>query len=273
MLLGREPVVFALCEADAIRYTGSHAKGGRVRPATLILALCAAAAGVVMSQDGFESDSFATSAGELKITFLGHASLLFEQGGKVVHVDPWGSLADYTKLPKADLILVTHEHYDHLDPAAIRALRTSNTVVVMTSACVGRMRDGVVLKNGETRTLAGIKVEVVPAYNVRNRRDDGQPFHARGVGNGYILTFGDKRIYVAGDTENTPEMQALKDIDVAFLPMNMPYTMTPALVADAARSFRPRVLYPYHFGETDTAKLTALMKDVAGVEVRIRKMK
>jgi L-ascorbate metabolism protein UlaG (beta-lactamase superfamily) len=112
----------------------------------------------------------------------------------------------------------------------------------------------------------------VPAYNLAHKRPDGQPFHPRGNGNGYILTFGNVRVYVAGDTEDTPEMRALRGIDIAFLPMNLPYTMTPEMVADAARAFRPRILYPYHFGQTDPQALVRLLSDDAGIEVRVRRM-
>jgi L-ascorbate metabolism protein UlaG (beta-lactamase superfamily) len=115
-------------------------------------------------------------------------------------------------------------------------------------------------------------MEAVPAYNIVNKRPDGNPFHPKGAGNGYIVTFGDKRVYIAGDTENTPEMKALKNIDIAFLPMNLPYTMTPEMVADAAKAFKPRILYPYHFGETDTSKLVKLLQAEKGIEVRVRKM-
>jgi L-ascorbate metabolism protein UlaG (beta-lactamase superfamily) len=127
--------------------------------------------------------------------------------------------------------------------------------------------------NGEVRTVEGIRIEAVAAYNLVNMRSPGVPYHPKGRGNGYILTLGNKRVYVAGDTENTPEVKALKDIDIAFLPMNLPFTMTPAMVADAARAFKPKVLYPYHFGETDTSTLTDLLKDTPEVEVRIHKMK
>jgi L-ascorbate metabolism protein UlaG (beta-lactamase superfamily) len=127
------------------------------------------------------------------------------------------------------------------------------------------------MKNGETQKVAGITVEAVPAYNIVNKNGDN-PFHPKGAGNGYVLTFGDTRVYVAGDTENTPEMKALKNIKVAFLPMNLPYTMTPEMVADAAKAFKPAILYPYHYGNTDTAKLVELLKDEEGIEVRIRKM-
>ena len=129
------------------------------------------------------------------------------------------------------------------------------------------------MKNGDTRKVEGINVEAVPAYNIVHKRDNGQPYHPKGIGNGYVLTFADKRLYIAGDTENVPEMSLLKQIDIAFLPMNLPYTMTPEMVADAARSFRPKVLYPYHFGETDTARLATLLKGNRDIEVRIRRMK
>jgi L-ascorbate metabolism protein UlaG (beta-lactamase superfamily) len=120
--------------------------------------------------------------------------------------------------------------------------------------------------------VRGIQVEAVPAYNLIHKRDNGQPFHPKRIGNGYILTFGDQRVYIAADTENTPEMKALTAIDVAFLPMNLPYTMTPDMVADAAKAFQPQILYPYHYGSTDTAQLVDLLSDVQGIEVRIRKM-
>ena len=130
-----------------------------------------------------------------------------------------------------------------------------------------------VLKNGDVQTVKGVQIEAVPAYNVIHKRDDGTPFHPKGSGNGYIFTFGDRRVYVAGDTENTPEMKALTAIDVAFLPMNLPYTMTPEMVADAAKAFKPKTLYPYHYGETDPSKLTELLKKESQIDVRIRKLR
>jgi L-ascorbate metabolism protein UlaG (beta-lactamase superfamily) len=122
------------------------------------------------------------------------------------------------------------------------------------------------------RTVEGLRVEAVPAYNIAHKRPSGEPFHPRGTGNGYVITFGDTRVYVAGDTENIPEMRDLKDIAVAFLPMNLPYTMTPEMVADAAKAFRPKILYPYHFGETDTSELVKLLEADESIEVRIRSM-
>jgi len=225
------------------------------------------------AQQGLESDLIKTSAGDLKITFIGHGSLMFAFGGKIIHVDPVSKEADYTKLPKADLILVTHQHGDHLDAKALDILRTDKTALVLTEICAQQVKGGVVMKNGEVKNVGGLKIEAVPAYNLVHMRSEGKPFHPRGEGNGYVITFGDKRVYVAGDTENIPEMKKIEKIDVAFLPMNLPYTMTPEMVADAAKAFKPKVLYPYHFGETDTSKLLGLLKDSKEIEVRIRKMK
>ena len=129
------------------------------------------------------------------------------------------------------------------------------------------------MKNGDVQTVNGLKIQSIPAYNLVHKRDNGQPFHPKGVGNGYIITFGDRRVYVAGDTENIPEMKSLREIDCAFLPMNLPYTMTPEMVADAAKAFQPKILYPYHFGNTDTSKLLTLLQDQKEIEVRIRNMK
>lgn len=226
----------------------------------------------VSSAGAFEKDVVKTSAGDLEITFIGHGTLVLAFGGKVVHVDPVSKLADYSSLPKADLVLVTHGHGDHLDPDALAAVRTEKTVVVVSVACEGKVKGATVMRNGEARELVGIPVAAVPAYNLVHLRKDGLPFHPKGEGNGYVLTFGDTKVLVAGDTENVPELKALRGIGVAFLPMNLPYTMTPEMVADLARAMTPRILYPYHFGDTDAARLVALLKDVPAIEVRIRKM-
>jgi L-ascorbate metabolism protein UlaG (beta-lactamase superfamily) len=222
------------------------------------------AASVVYGQEKFQEDVIKTSGGDLKITCIKHGTLMFSYAGKVIHIDPVSMYADYATLPKADLILVTHEHGDHLDVKAIDAVRTAGAKIVCNAASAKTVSDAIVMNNGDTQTAVGISIEAVPAYNLE------KPFHPRGNGNGYILTFGDKRVYVAGDTENVPEMKALKGIDVAFLPMNLPYTMSPEQAADAAKAFRPRVLYPYHFGNTDTGRLVDLLKDEPGMEVRIR---
>jgi L-ascorbate metabolism protein UlaG (beta-lactamase superfamily) len=238
--------------------------------ATMFIAILAVHAA---AQESFESDIIKTSAGDLKITFIGHGTLMFTFEGKTIHVDPVSKEADYTKLPKADLILVTHHHGDHLDLKALGILRTDKTELALTEICAQQVKGGVVMKNGETKVVGGLKIEAVPAYNLVHMRSEGKPFHPKGEGNGYVITFGDKRVYVAGDTENTPEMKKLEKIDVAFLPMNLPYTMTPEMVADAAKAFRPKILYPYHFGETDISRIVALLKDTKEIEVRIRKMK
>lgn len=228
------------------------------------------AATIVYGQGEFPEDVIKTPGGDLKITHIGHGSLMFAFAGKVVHIDPTMMIfPDYASLPKADLVLVTHEHGDHLDANAIGAVRTADTKVFCNAASVKSISDAVIMKNGDTQTVAGISIEAIPAYNLE------KPFHPKGNGNGYILTFGNKRIYVAGDTENVPEMKALKGIDVAFLPMNQPYTMTPEQVADAAKAMRPKVLYPYHyrFGDTDSSKIVDLLKDEPAIEVRLRDRK
>lgn len=218
----------------------------------------------------FQKDTIETDSGNLEISFVGHGTLMFSFDGKVIHVDPWSQLTDYSKMPKADIILITHDHLDHLDPEAVEAIRTDKSVVVLTEKCEGRIAGGIVMKNGDVEAVAGLKIEAVPAYNIVNMRSEGNPFHPKGEGNGYVIAFGDKKVYVAGDTENTPEMKELKNIDVAFLPMNLPYTMTPEMVADAAKAFRPGILYPYHYSGTETSEIVDLLKDEAGIEVRIR---
>jgi L-ascorbate metabolism protein UlaG (beta-lactamase superfamily) len=222
--------------------------------------------------DQYETDVIQTSAGDLKITFLGHGTLMLNFRGKIFHIDPFSKVADFSKLPKADVILITHEHRDHLDPDALASVRTEETEIVLTETCAEQVEGGIVMHNGDVDTVMDVKIEAVPAYNLVHKRENGEPFHPKGVGNGYILTFGDKRVYVAGDTENIPEMKELQDIDIAFLPMNLPYTMTPEMVADAAQTIQPKILYPYHYGDTDTSKIVDLLSEQAGLEVRIRKM-
>jgi len=228
-----------------------------------------------VAQQQFEEDMIPTSQGDLKITFIGHGTLYFTFGGKTIHVDPVSAEADYSKLPKADLILVTHEHGDHLDPDVLEEISTEKTDLVFTQKCMDKVniQNGIIMRNGDTKTVQGIKIEAVPAYNIQHMRSPGYPFHPKGDGNGYVVTFGDKRVYVAGDTENIPEMKALTDIDVAFLPMNLPYTMSPDMVADAAKAFKPGILYPYHYGDTNPQELVELLKDEKDIEVRIRDMR
>jgi L-ascorbate metabolism protein UlaG (beta-lactamase superfamily) len=224
------------------------------------------------TQKQFETDTIPTSAGDLIVTFLGHGTLMLTFNGKHIHVDPFSRVADYAALPAADIVLITHEHRDHLDLEALESVHTAHTAVVLTEACAEQVEGGIVMHNGDTKTVKGIPIKAVPAYNIVHKRENGQPFHPKGAGNGYILTFGDTRVYIAGDTENTPEMKALHDIDCAFLPMNLPYTMTPEMVADAVKAFRPSIVYPYHYGSTDPKELVALLEDEPDIEVRIRAM-
>jgi L-ascorbate metabolism protein UlaG (beta-lactamase superfamily) len=253
-------------------------------PKTIVVAFMAIAVGAVGARAAqkaeaekmFEEDVIKTETGDLKITFLGHASLAFAYQGKVLYVDPVGNPAgtpvDYSKMPQADIVLVTHEHFDHLDPKAISVLRKEQTRTILTKACAEKVSGGSVMKNGDVLTVQGIKIEAVPAYNIVQKRPDGQPFHPKGSGNGYILNFDKTRVYVAGDTESIPEMKQLQKIDIALLPMNLPYTMTPEMVADAAKAFQPKILYPYHYGQTDPNKLIDLLKD-SKTQVRVRQMK
>ena len=222
----------------------------------------------------FESDVIKTSMGDLTMTFIGHGTLMFTLNELVIHIDPVSREADYSQLPDADLVLVTHQHGDHLDMDAIHQVQKAGTKLVMTQACLDQLEDveASVMRNGDRMTFRGVEVEAVPAYNVEHVRPDGTPFHPKGEGNGYVLTMGDTRVLVAGDTENIPEIKALKEIDVAFLPMNLPYTMDPEMVADAALAMRPRILYPYHFGNTDTQQLVNLLEGAGDIEVRVREL-
>ncbi len=224
------------------------------------------------ADDAFKQDAFTTHDGEMILTFIGHGTLILNLGGKIVHVDPWSNLADYTGLPGADLVLVTHEHRDHLDPTAISQIRGKETVILANHAAAQIIEGSQVIENGQTRTAHGLKITAVPAYNVVHKRPDNTPYHPKGVGNGYIIEFGRTRIYIAGDTENIPEMGDLGQVDIAFIPVNLPYTMNLEMAAQAARTIRPKVLYPYHLGDTDIGKLKEILKKEPGMEVRIRPM-
>lgn len=226
----------------------------------------------LIAQNQFETDTISTSSGSLKITFIAHGTLMFDFNNLIIHVDPVSRYTDYSIMPKADIILVTHHHGDHLDSKAIELLKKQDTDLIYTETCSKQLNAGIVMKNGDSKIFKGIKIEAVPAYNIIHKNENGIPFHIKGECNGYVITFGNKKIYVAGDTENIPEMKNLKKIDIAFLPMNLPYTMTPQMVADAVKKFNPKILYPYHFGSTDTNELIKLLKDEKNCEIRIRKM-
>ena len=207
-----------------------------------------------------QTDVLQTSKGPVRITPLYHGSVMLEFGGKVIHIDPW-SQADYTGIPEADFILITHSHADHMDAALINKLKKPTTLIVSPPAVDDTLNGvcGIVepIANGEKKTFLGIEVEAVPMYNlvtwVRNR---GNPFHHKGIGNGYILAFGDTRVYFfRGDTEFIPEMKTLQNITVAFICMNPPRTMPTAEAADAVKAFRPRIVYPYHYRGPESTEI------------------
>jgi L-ascorbate metabolism protein UlaG (beta-lactamase superfamily) len=238
----------------------------------LLLITSLAMAISAFAQDVPAVDKIKTSSGTVEMHFIGHGSLLFSINDYNIFIDPVRSSGKYETLTKADLILVTHEHGDHLDPDLIGTLRKDATVMLSSETAARSVSWAQSMKAGDKKVINGIEVLAVPAYNIVNTRAPGQPFHPKGSGIGFVLTIGDTKIYVAGDTENIPEMKELKNINVAFLPMNLPYTMTPEMVADAAKSFRPKILYPYHFGNTNTNLIISLLKD-SGIEVRIRNLK
>ena len=187
---------------------------------------------------------------------------------KKIFVDPVSDYADYTQQPKADFILITHEHGDHFDTKAIAAIETNQTKIIANPNCRKMLNRGQEMKNGDVLQLAkDIKLEAVPAYNTTPGRDK---FHPKGRDNGYILTLGGTRIYIAGDTEDIPELNLVKDIDIAFLPVNQPYTMTPEQAIRATQIIKPRILYPYHYGDTDINKVKEGLKNEKTTEVRIR---
>jgi L-ascorbate metabolism protein UlaG (beta-lactamase superfamily) len=216
-----------------------------------------------------QADTFQTSLGELKITPVRHGSVMLEVGGKVWHIDPW-SQADYSSLPKADVILITDIHGDHMDPKAIEQVRKGSTVIVAPAAVAKTVTEAKVLNNGESTTIGGVKIEAVPMYNLKRGPEPGKRFHDKGRGNGYVLNVGDTRVYFSGDTEAVAEMKALEDIDVAFVCMNLPYTMPPEEAAEGVKAFQPGVVYPYHYRDSDLSVFSKALEGESDIEVRLR---
>jgi L-ascorbate metabolism protein UlaG (beta-lactamase superfamily) len=233
----------------------------------LVTAVGAAAAALVLHAAA--SDTIPAAGGNITITPINHATLQIVHGSHVIDVDPVAQ-ANFGSLPAPTLVLVTDIHGDHLDPATVAKLKGASTKVVAPSAAAAKLDGAIVIANGEKKDVDGVSIEAVPMYNLQRGPSAGQVFHDKGRGNGYILTLGGKRIYIAGDTECTPEMKALKNIDVAFLPMNLPYTMTPAEAADCVKAFKPAIVYPYHYRGQDLQQFATALKDTPGVEVRIR---
>jgi L-ascorbate metabolism protein UlaG (beta-lactamase superfamily) len=211
-------------------------------------------------------DEFQTNSGIVTITPVRHASLMIVANGKVIQVDPW-SQGNYEGLPKADLILITDIHPDHLDPKEIESLKKAGTTIIAPAAVAKTLTEAKVLANGQETSWEGWTIAAVPMYNMKRGPSEGTFYHDKGRGNGYVLTYGGKRFYIAGDTEGTPEMRALKNIDVAFIPMNLPYTMTPEEAADAVKAFHPKVVYPYHSRGSDTKAFAAAL---AGTDIEVR---
>jgi len=226
------------------------------------------AGAVLFAQASQPVEEFKTSAGMVKIRIVQHASMMIEAGGKVIHVDPWGQ-GYVGGFPKADLILITDIHPDHLDQKAIDQVKKDGTDFIAPAAVAKTVTQGKVLANGESTTWDKWKIEAVPMYNLKRGPSPGALYHDKGRGNGYVLTYGGTRFYIAGDTEGIPEMRALKSIDVAFVPMNLPYTMTPEEAADAVRAFHPKVVYPYHYRGSDPEVFKKAL-DGSGIEVRLR---
>jgi Predicted Zn-dependent hydrolases of the beta-lactamase fold len=221
---------------------------------------------------GIQADVYEVGFEPLKITLVGHASLMFEYMGMVIHVDPYSQVADYTTLPKADFILLTHEHGDHLDVEAINAIKKPETQFILTKTCNEILGFGDVLRNGQHTERGSVYIQAVPAYNIVNRRPEGDVYHPKGRGNGYILSIRDKKIYIAGDTENIPEMNNLKGtIDIAFLPKNLPYTMSDEMFIDVAKKIMPKILYPYHMSEFNQDKIESALQGT-GIELKVRPM-
>ncbi|MCH5330210.1 MAG: MBL fold metallo-hydrolase [Alistipes sp.] len=223
----------------------------------------------------YPQDKITTAeGGEVTITFFKHASLSLEIDGRYIYVDPVDEYADYGSLPKADVVLVTHSHYDHLDMAAIDRLRKPETVAVCDKTSAEAFEfDCVTMTPGSISTpIEGVVIEAVPAYNISEGHTQFHPREREDCG--YVITVGGTRIYIAGDTENNDDIKALKDIDIAFLPVNQPYTMTVEQAVDAVKAIAPRVFYPYHYGGTEhTTDLDGLAAGLEGVtEVRIRPM-
>lgn len=229
-------------------------------------------AGMPVTTDTYEVDVLKTRSGKtVKFHALVHASIRIEYDGCEIEVDPVTKLGnktiDYATMPKADYLFVTHEHGDHFDKEAIKLLTGDKTQLITNKRCADMLGFGQVMNNGDKMQIAkDFTIEAVPAYNISEGRTQ---FHPKGRDNGFILVIDGLRIYIAGDTEDIPEMENIKDIDIAFLPCNQPYTMTTEQLVKAAKTVKPKVLFPYHYGQTDVSRIPSQLKD-SGIDVRIR---
>jgi L-ascorbate metabolism protein UlaG (beta-lactamase superfamily) len=213
-------------------------------------------------------DTIPAAGGNITIQPINHATLELTYAGKVIDIDPVAQ-ANFEGLPAPDIILITDIHQDHLDPSTVGKRRKDTTKIVAPAAAASKLQNAIVIKNGETKDVDGIAIEAVPMYNLQRGPSPGQLFHDKGRGNGYVLTLGGKRVYVAGDTECIPEMKTLKNIDVAFVPMNLPYTMPPSEAAECVKAFKPKIVYPYHYRGQNLDEFANALKG-SGIDVRIR---
>jgi L-ascorbate metabolism protein UlaG (beta-lactamase superfamily) len=224
--------------------------------------------GMVVGEDRVGAEIIPTSGGDLVVHPVNHASMVLEWGGKAIYVDPVGGAELYADLPKADAILITHGHGDHFDVKTLTAIAGSASLItnqeVYDLLPADLKANATALANGEEGRLVDVPLRAIAAHNTT---PDRMNFHPVGVGNGYVLTFGDALIYVAGDTEPTEDMLGLTGITAAFVPMNLPYTMTPAQALDAVNTFKPKIVYPYHYGKSDLSPFETGLAD--GIELRM----
>jgi L-ascorbate metabolism protein UlaG (beta-lactamase superfamily) len=239
---------------------------------TCLAAMLAVLTPACAAEPALAGDHIATKDGDLIIHPINHATLALGWKSLNIYIDPVGGRQRFAGLPKPDLILLTDIHGDHLNADTLKAVATDGTQFVAPAAVAEQLPAELrgrttVLANSETKSLRGLTIEAVPMYNTTAERTK---FHPKGRGNGYVLTFADNRVYLSGDTEDIPEMRTLKNIEVAFLCMNLPYTMTPEQAASAVREFRPKIVYPYHSRGSDLEEFKKLVGDDVGVEVRLR---
>jgi L-ascorbate metabolism protein UlaG (beta-lactamase superfamily) len=249
-------------------YVGNIQSAFKRHSVTVCMVLLMAIAGlasVCAQANEIEPITLQTKSGPIVLRPLKHASVLLVFKSKNYYIDP-AQLPPGVEYPKADVILITHEHGDHCDPDQVAKLRQDSTIVIANPNSIAKLKFGEAMQNGQKRKVGDIMVEAVPAYNLTRTQ-----FHPKGRDNGYILTVGGKRIYFAGDTEGTPEMKALKNIDVAFLPINLPYTMPPKDAAEAARAFQPKILVPYHQGQSNPQDVADALKDTK-IDVQVRQL-
>jgi L-ascorbate metabolism protein UlaG (beta-lactamase superfamily) len=267
--------LLASCQSNA---PPASTASGTTTPTATAPATSATATAGPSAPSSRATDTFPTAKGELKVTPIYHATTLLEIAGQAVYLDPF-SKGDFTGLPKADFVLITDIHGDHMDPKALDLVSKPETRIVAPPAVAKELKgraNMIVLENGKKQSLGLFEVEAVPMYNLERGPEKGKLFHDKGRGNGYVLTFGDKRFYFSGDTECIPEMKALASIDVAFVCMNLPYTMPPKEAAVCVNAFKPKVLFPYHYGvpggpASNLDELKSALDPAAGVDVRVRK--